>query len=326
MSAFQTPKWVHRHLENPILNASCIPYPATLVFNPAVIKYEDRYVMIFRNDYGNEQNKTLQGTNLGLAFSQDGVHFEVNDHPCLSWEDQEVTRLYDPRLTVLEGTPYLCFVIETRHGLCGGIAVVTDNFNNFQIKHITTPDNRNIVLFPEKIDGYYARLERPFPMYSRGGELFDIWISFSPDMIYWGRSKLVLATEQVPYANAKIGPGAPPIKTDEGWLVIFHAVDIDPNRRGTGWFGDWKKQYLAGAALLDLKDPSKVIAIARKPLLVPQTEYELDGYRGNTIFPTAAILEDNGEVKIYYGAGDTVIALATAKLNDIIDFVKNNGT
>jgi beta-1,4-mannooligosaccharide/beta-1,4-mannosyl-N-acetylglucosamine phosphorylase len=186
---------------------------------------------------------------------------------------------------------------------------------------ISTPDNRNMVLFPEKIGGMYVRLERPFPVYSRGGkERFDIWISDSPDLKYWGNSDLLLAVEDVPYANTKIGPAAPPVKTKKGWLTTFHAVDTDPARGKTGWEAAWKKRYTAGIMLLDLENPKRIIGLCKDPLLAPEAPYETSGgFRNNVIFPGGMILEDSGEVKIYYGAADTVTCLATADVDDLLN-------
>lgn len=212
----------------------------------------------------------------------------------------------------------MCFAVDTKHGIRGGIAT-TENFKTFDIKHMTAPDNRNMVLFPEKIDGKYVRLERPFTVYSRGGaDRFDIWISKSKDLVYWGESELLLAVEDVPFANDKIGPAAPPIKTEYGWLTTFHSVDIDQSRGKNGWENSWKKRYMAGIMLLDLKDPTKVIGMCKEPLLQPEARYEREGFRNDVIFPGGMILEDNGEVKIYYGAVDTVECLAMIHLNDLI--------
>jgi beta-1,4-mannooligosaccharide/beta-1,4-mannosyl-N-acetylglucosamine phosphorylase len=311
---------IKRHPSNPVLSAADVPYHATLVFNAGITKYQGRYVMVFRNDYGEHGTPRFQGTNNGLAFSSDGVNWEVQPEPCFDLEDDEVVRAYDPRLTVMDGRCYMCFAVDTRHGVCGGIAV-TDDFSSFEVLSLSTPDNRNMVLFPEKIGGMYVRLERPFPVYGRpgGGEQFDVWISDSPDLKYWGNSKLLLGGEHVPFANAKIGPGAPPVKTEKGWLTTFHAVDIDPDRGKNGWEPTWKKRYTIGIMLLDLENPYKVIGLAREPLLAPEASYETDGgFRNDVLFPGGMILEDSGEVKIYYGAADTVECLATAHVDDLI--------
>ncbi|WP_145946370.1 glycoside hydrolase family 130 protein [Paenibacillus sp. Y412MC10] len=313
---------IRRHPLNPVLDAARVPYPTALVFNAGVTKFNGRYVMVFRNDYGSPEEQTLEPhhtTDLGVAFSSDGIHWDVQSKPCLKLHDEEIVRAYDPRLTVIDGRCYMCFAVDTHHGIRGGIAV-TDDFIDFEILSLSTPDLRNMVLFPEKIRGNYVRLERPFTVYSRGGvDRFDMWISESPDLKYWGNSDLLLAVEQVPFANDKIGPAAPPIKTAKGWLTTFHAVDIDPARGKNGWEDAWKKRYTAGLMLLDLENPKKIAGMYREPLLAPESEYETDGgFRNNVIFPGGMVLEDDGEVKIYYGAADTVECLASAHIDDLL--------
>lgn len=313
---------IKRHPNNPILSKTDIPYEAECIFNAGICKYQGKYVMIFRNDYDYAGGTVFRGCSLGLAFSDDGIKWEVSPKPFLTkedFQDPEILRVYDPRLTVIDDTVYICFAMDTRHGIRGGIGYTTD-FSDFHIISLSVPDNRNMVLFPEKIGGLYCRLERPFPVYSRGGvDRFDIWMSFSPDLKFWGESKLILPVEDVPYANDKTGPAAPPVKTEKGWLTTFHAVDIDHTRGKNGWEDTWKKRYCAGIMLLDLEDPSKVLGVYKEPLLAPETDYEVnEGFRQNVIFPGGMILEDDGEVKIYYGAADTVECLATADVNDLI--------
>jgi beta-1,4-mannooligosaccharide/beta-1,4-mannosyl-N-acetylglucosamine phosphorylase len=317
-------RFIQRFHANPILSAKDVPYHATLIFNAGVAKFNGKYVMLFRNDYGSAETQTLEGTNIGLAFSDDGIHWDVQPQPCLQLQDQEIIRAYDPRLTILEGHCYICFAVDTRHGIRGGVAV-TDDFTRFQILSLSVPDNRNMVLFSQKIGGRYVRLERPFPVYSRSAsEQFDIWISDSPDLIYWGNSRLLLGAEDVPFANAKIGPAAPPIKTDQGWLTTFHAVDIDHARGKNGWEATWQKRYTAGIMLLDLENPARVRGLCKEPLLTPQSSYEVTGgFRNNVVFPGGMILEDNGEVKIYYGAADAVECLATAHVDDLLRLCLN---
>ena len=326
---------ITRYEHNPVLMSSQVPYASDLVFNAGVIRWQEKYAMVFRNDYGCtqpewERGKRFRGTNIGIAFSRDGIVWQVSEKPCFDILDPkcaalfdlpegEITRCYDPRLTVLDGEAYMTFAVDSRHGLRGGIAKTKD-LENFEVLSLSVPDNRNMVLFPEKIHGMYMRLERPMPVYSRGRDRFDIWLSESPDLIYWGRSTLLAGVEDFPYANDKIGPGAPPVKTKKGWLVFTHGVDRDDTRGKNGWENTWKKRYCAGMMLLDLENPRKVLGIYRQPLLAPETDYEIkNGFRTNVIFPTGAILEADGTVKIYYGASDTVIALATAKVDDLVD-------
>ena len=314
----------------PILQSSDLPYPSALVFNAGVIKYKGEYVMIFRNDYGTDkyayenEHRGFTGTSIGIARSKNGIDgwqidplpiFDSNDPN----KDPELKRFYDPRITEIDGKLYLCLAMDTRHGICGAIAELSPDLRSAKLISASVPENRNMVLFPEKINGEYVRLERPMPVYSRGRDRFDIWLSRSPDLVYWGRSALVLGVEDVPWANDKIGPTASPIKTEKGWLTVFHAVDRDDTRGKNGWEKTWPKRYTAGMMLLDLNDPSKVLSVYKEPLLVPDLPIETDeGFRENVIFPCAMLLEDSGEVKIYYGASDTCVCLATAQLDDLL--------
>ena len=323
-----------KKLQAPILTPADIPYESSQVYNAGITKFNGKYVMVFRNDYGRTkkdfdeyQAKGLGFPGgcricLGLAFSDDGVNWEVEPKPCFSIETDEIQRVYDPRLTVINGRCYMCFAVDTRHGVRGGIAV-TDDFDRFEILSMTVPDNRNMVLFPEKINDEFIRLERPFPVYGRddSNEAFDIWMSSSPDCKYWGDHSLLLGAEDVPFSNCKIGPAAPPVKTEKGWLTTIHAVK-KVDREIYAWHCGWNKIYYGGIMLLDLKDPSKIIGISDEPLLVPEYEYENIGMRGEVIFPGGMILEDSGEVKIYYGAADTVECLATARVDDLLAICK----
>ena len=309
---------VIKKLEKPVLTYKDIPYKAALIFNAGVAKIDGKYVMLFRNDYGDYEKQTLEGTNLGLAYSYDGINWKAESQPSFAIKDDEIRRIYDPRLTVIDSHCYLCFAMDTMHGVRGGIGT-TEDFKNLNILSLSAPDNRNMVLFPEKIDGKYVRLERPMPVYSRGRDRFDIWISKSPDLKYWGETEFVLGVEHVPFANDKVGPAAPPVKTKYGWLTTFHAVERDNGRGKHGWESCWQKIYYGGIMLLDLNDPSKVLGVYDKPLIAPELDFETTkGFRTDVIFPGGMILEDNGEVKIYYGASDTVECLATANVDDLV--------
>ena len=317
---------IKRYENNPVLSTKDIPYDASLIFNAGVAKYNGKYVMIFRDDMGFSEGHGLfedfKGTHLGLATSDDGIKWDVSPKPFMSQDEMttdEIRRFYDPRLTNIDGELYMCFAVDTAHGILGGISKLNETLDGMEILSMSAPDNRNMVLFPEKIGGLYTRLERPMPVYSRGRDRFDLWMSQSPDLKFWGNTQIVLGVEDVPYANDKIGPAAPPIKTEKGWLTTFHAVDIDPKRGKNGWQPEWTKRYTAGIMLLDLEDPSKVIGMSKEPLIAPEVPYETDeGFREQVIFPGAMLLEDSGEVKIYYGAADTVECLATANVDDLI--------
>ena len=324
-----------RYPGNPVLRGTDAPYLSTLLFNAGVVRFGGRYVMLFRNDYGRWGDPQFDGTNLGLAYSNDGLKWEVQPRPCITLEyareliqplmphrdaSVELRRFYDPRLTVIDGRAHLCFAIDTEHGVHGGVAV-TEDFERFEVLSMSNPDNRNMVLFPETIGGEYVRLERPMPVYSRGGkDRFDLWASRSPDLRYWGSPRLVLGVEDVPFADDKVGPAAPPLRTERGWLTTFHAVTLHPERGKNGWGGRWQKVYTAGLMLLDLEDPSSVVAVAPTPLLAPEADYETEGFRNDVIFPGGMVQRDDGEVLIYYGAADTVECVASAALDDLVRF------
>lgn len=333
---------IRRHAANPVLSARDVPYPAELVFNAGVIRHQGRYVTIFRNDYGatradfedfhagRRRDYPRLRTNLGLATSPDGVRWTVAPEPlagsdpasfarAAGLDPAEVVRVYDPRLTVIDGRPHLCLACDTRHGVRGAIVRTDDAFGNWEVMDLTVPDNRNMVLFPQTIGGQYVRLERPFPVYSRGRDRFDIWLSRSPDLRFWGGSALVLGVEDVPFADDKLGPAAPPVLTERGWLVVFHAVDRDDTRGRNGWEDKWTKRYTAGVMLLDRDDPAKVLGMSKDPLIAPEAPYELaGGFRDHVIFPCGLIVEPDGEAKIWYGAGDAVIALATCHVDELL--------
>ena len=329
-----------KKLDAPILTKDDIPYEATLIFNAGVAKIGGKYVMVFRNDYGTtrekfeNEKKNFTGTSVGVAISDNGIDgWRVMPRPIIDYNRQEgicvignteekypeIRRLYDPRITVIDGVAYLCLAMDTYHGVRGCIAKLSEDLESYEIISASAPDNRNMVLFPEKIGGYYVRLERPFSSYERSGAHFDLWISKSPDLKFWGESELLLGSERVTFANDKIGPAAPPVKTKAGWLTLFHAVDVDKSRSQSEWQKDWWKRYSAGIMLLDLDDPSKIIGMYDKPLIAPELPFESnEGFRQNVIFPGGMILEDDGEVKIYYGAADTVECLATANVDELI--------
>lgn len=327
MATYSTDKFITRR--GIVLRPEDVPYKASLTFNAGVIKTQDRYVMIFRNDYdlspqvfedfyAGRGDRTHGHTNMGLALSEDGVHFQVEPEPVFGWETDHIGRMYDPRLTDLGNGEYgLCFAMDTwRDGTLGGIAVTRD-FHHFEIKSASLPENRNMVLFPEKIGGRYIRLERPF---RRNLAQSSIWISRSPDLVYWGESKPLLSAREVKYCNHKIGPGTPPIKTPAGWLVLFHAVnEVDHDL--PSWHRNWRRVYYTGAMLLDPDDPSKVIAVAQKPLLAPEAPFEQTGYRGFAIFATGLVREPDDSLKLYYSAGDMFVCLAESSVRKLLDFI-----
>jgi beta-1,4-mannooligosaccharide/beta-1,4-mannosyl-N-acetylglucosamine phosphorylase len=313
----KTKPCIRRCPQNPVLSPDQVPYACSLAFNAGVTFHGGRYIMVFRNDIADRPGGRVVDHNLGLAYSADGIHWDVEPEPINADDAHPLRHVSDPRLHVLDGRFFLTFSIG-RRGVCGGLAV-SDNLRDWKVLSISTPDNRNMVLFPERFDGKLLRLERPFAGYLRPGDRFDVWMSASPDGRYWGEEKLVITCDQLPWTNDKIGPGAPPLKTDQGWLALLHAVDRDDSgARAWGWEGNWAKRYTIGLALLDLEEPWKVTGYCREPLMVPELPYETEGYRPHVLFPTGNVLNADGEVKIFYGAADTVMALATCRVEDLL--------
>jgi beta-1,4-mannooligosaccharide/beta-1,4-mannosyl-N-acetylglucosamine phosphorylase len=174
------------------------------------------------------------------------------------------------------------------------------------------PFNRNGVLFPEKVNGKYLMLSRPS---DTGNTPFgNIYLSESPDLLYWGNHKLLMKNFHANnyWERIKIGAGPAPIKTDEGWILIYHGVQATCN----GF------TYSMGVALLDLEDPSKVLYRGNRYLLTPEKDYERTGFTDNVCFPTAALVDDEGHVSIYYGVADTNMAIACTTVDKLLEFVK----
>lgn len=306
--------------ENPVLTAKQCPYPAELVFNAGVIVRGGVYYMVFRNDRDYISGTRFRHMDLGMASSRDGIHFSVYEKPVFvidELNDPEIMRLYDVRLTELEGRIFATMAVETHHGLRAGIGE-TEDFIHLRMVSQSLPDNRNIVLFPRRIGGMYVRMERPFTFTNPGN--YDIWLSRSPDLRYWGDSTLLLRHEDVKLANAKIGPGTPPIWTSSGWLSIIHAVDVDSARGKNGYEPTWCKRYCAYALLLDLDDPTKVLGISPDPVLAPRARYEVaEGFRYNVVFPMALIQTGEDTVRLYYGAADACMAMAEGSISALVD-------
>jgi predicted GH43/DUF377 family glycosyl hydrolase len=297
---------VKRYEKNPILTADDMPFACSGIYNSGVIKFDGKYLMLCRVESIDISNYFTP------AISEDGYHFKVSKKPISLPKDEEFKRyteemMYDPRITEIDGVYYVCFAAHSSYGVRIGM-LKTKDFEKFDsCGFISEPDNRNGVLFPEKIGGLYARLDRPI----LPGDHGDIWISYSPDLIFWGKSKCVFKRgAHGHWYWQKIGAGAAPIKTKKGWLEIWHGVHV---------MAGYQYVYHLGAMLLDLNDPSKVVARAKAPILSPREPYERSGLTSNVVFTSGAILEEDGEVKIYYGGADTVQCVATARLEDLIE-------
>ena len=333
-----------RHPENPIVTPGLYPWRMATVFNPGVL-YDDGRFYMYERAAG--QLRPFHCT-IGMLESEDGVHFtHVTDQPVFTPEmaGSKYGSVQDPRVVKIEGVYYMTYAFRpyawNSHptgvgvpesfepsfpGFSGrseenmtrsGIAVSTDRLH---WRHYSWPtpaelDDRDVILFPEKIGGKYALLRRPLqfvgPEY--GTEHPGIWVCFSDDLEAWSEPKLVIKPEFA-WEDNRIGGSTPPIKTDQGWLVLYHGVDNqDPRVR--------RVCYRLGAMMLDLEDPTKVLARTSRPIMEPETYYERFGlYIPNVIFPTANVVV-GGLLYLYYGVCDTAIALATVPLDELVEHV-----
>jgi len=292
----------HRWEGNPILGAEDVPYRCNTVFNGTVAKVGSEYLLLLRIE--GQQGYSF----FGLARSPDGFHFEVEEHPVLFPAREGEFCIYesmgieDPRATFIEDSYLVAYTAYSGYGTRIAIAR-TQDFRRFERLALSSgPGNKDGVLFPERIDGKYVRLDRPI-----GLDVGSIWISYSQDLHSWGHSRVLLTPRPGYWDSYRVGASIPPIRTARGWLEIYHGTQMTASG----------PIYRAGAALLDLDDPSRVIARCSVPLLSPREDYERIGDVGNVVFPCGAIVED-GEIRMYYGAADTYLCVATASLDDVI--------
>lgn len=295
---------IKRYEGNPILAKKDIPYPVETVHNAAVAKYDNKYIMLFRSHL--RTGRSI----IGIAESADGYKFISKDKPFMTpakdgiFAEYEEYGVEDPRITFIGNEYLITYSAYSRHGVRIGLAKTKDFDDIERFSLITEADYRNCVIFPEKINGLYARLDRPHSEISP----WAIWITYSPDLKFWGESKVVMKPEKYHWDEMKIGPGAPPIKTDKGWLSIYHGVF--PTMDGS--------VYRLGVALHDLKDPSRLLGIGDSWILQPEDPWEVTGYVHNVVFSCAAIPEPDGAVKIYWGGADTVMCVGTAFISDLV--------
>ncbi len=297
-----------RYDGNPIIDRNCTP-TSNSVMNSSVVKYGDEYRGVFRVD---DQRRRMM---LHSGKSVDGINWDIAPEPiewhCAKPEIAEFVYGYDPRIVALDGRHYVTWC-HGYHGPSIGLGV-TDDFETFeQLEVILPPFNRNAVLFPRKINGEYVMLHRPS---DNGHTPFgDIFLAYSPDLIYWGKHRWVM-TPQEGWESTKIGAGPVPIETDEGWVMIYHGVLTSCN----GFV------YAAGCAILDLDEPWKVLYRSKRYILAPTELYECVGDTPNVVFPVAAVHDEpTDELRVYYGAADTCVGLATTTLSDLIAFTKEN--
>lgn len=342
---------VERLKENPIITPQDVPpsrpdYEVVGAFNPGAIEYNGEILLLLRvaerpkdkaaneqvapilnpdtgqielfrvrNDdpnitsipdarsfYYNDVMFLTSISHLRLARSKDGIHFDIEPQPAVFPERYyETFGLEDPRITRIEDTFYITYKVVSDKGICTGL-LTTEDFKTYH-RHgiIFCPENLDVVLFPEKIDGQYWALTRPVPRYigPRG-----VWIASSPDGVHWGNHQPLILPREGLFDSGKTGGSCVPIKTDKGWAEIYHGSDT-------------LDRYSLAVALLDLQDPTQVIARSNHPLMQPEAPYELHGFYGNVVFACGAVQRPDNSILLYYGASDESTAAAVLQIDDL---------
>lgn len=312
-----------RSSDNPILTTRDIPpmppdiVDPSSVFNPGAVRWGDRYMLMLRVQTRGRR------TYLVMAESLNGREFDVWPGPVhihgLESAGETIYHVYDPRITAIDDAFLVMFAADTDSGCRLGTARTTD-FRHFELVGLGEhPDIRNGVIFPERIQGRYLRLDRPNRSTRPDGPTSgdEIVLSESDDLIGWRPVDTVMRGRPR-YWDERIGPGPPPVRTRHGWLLVYHGIATH--------FAS-SNIYQAGVALLDLDDPSRLIRRSRDNVLEPRKLYELVGQVPNVVFPTGLIAEDaddegfagdDSRVLVYYGAADTSVCLATCTVGDLL--------
>lgn len=241
------------------------------------------------------------------AISEDGLTFKISDRPTLSGSGRyETYGIEDVRITQLDGWYYLTYTGVSRVGVGTNIARTKD-FQNFEkLGVMFGPDNKDIALFPEKIGGRYYTLHRPALKHL--GEL-SIWLASSDNLLDWGRHEALISPRKGYWDSERVGAGASPIKTSEGWLELYHA-------------SDHRTRYCTGALLLDLEQPWKIIARSEDPFLYPAAPYETGGFMPNVVFHNGFIETGDGNLDLFYGGADEITCGASVSIQDILSTLK----
>lgn len=331
-----------KYENNPILkpNPNC-QWENFCVLNPGVVFDEKRekFVMLYRAA-GDDKEHLIR---FGLAESDDGINFtRCGKEPAMDVNRTEPDGgcIEDPRIVEIDGVYYITYAARAfftgKYWLCYedyikeygepkkyaesvphfakknstvSYLAMTEDFKYYKrLGRITDSryDDRDVVLFPERINGKYVKLSRPkFPEGKNADcKMPSVWITFSDDLLEWGEPQLLFTGEQW-WETERIGAGCPPIRTDKGWLLIYHGVAAD-------------QEYRVGFVLLDINQPSRILARTKDFVMEPEYDYEKNGLYNGCVFPTGCVLK-NDILYIYYGCADKYIALATVSLTEVFE-------
>jgi predicted GH43/DUF377 family glycosyl hydrolase len=245
-------------------------------------------------------------SHLRIARSTDGKHFTFDPTPAIFPETPyEAFGCEDPRITEIDGTYYITYTAVSADGVAVAMASTPD-FVTFE-RHglIFPPTQKDVCIFPEKVRGRYVCRHRP------GGSEFNppsIWTGYSPDLVNWGEHQVTLVPREGSWESQRVGCGAPPIRTSEGWLEIYHGSDGE--------------RYCLGAMLSDLEYPERLLTRSTSPVMVPELPYELTGVFNQCVFTNGQTVDPDGTITVYYGAADRICAAAVTTIDDMIAAAK----
>ena len=290
--------------QNPIISPTDLPFRESSVLNPGATEQDDEVVLILRVE------DCTGCSNLHVARSKDGAtDWKIEKNPILRYGEPEWRYeewgCEDARITYIskEKRWYITYTAYSSNGAAVALARTDDLVQAERIGLIFSPNNKDAVLFPRKFDGRWAVLHRP-----DAGGIEHIWSAYSPDLVHWGEPHCVVPElGGAAWDGVKVGAGPPPILTKYGWLLIYHGVKA---------YGS-QLVYRAGVAMLDKDRPHKVVARSPNWIFQAEAQYELSGLVPNVVFPTGLLLRGD-ELWMYYGAADTCVCLATAKLDNIL--------
>jgi predicted GH43/DUF377 family glycosyl hydrolase len=298
---------LHRWEGNPVITTDALNFRCASIFNAGVVFVGGEVLLLLTI-------QSLEGAYaIYPARSGDGKNFIVDDQPILAPITNGPDAVYeklgilDARITNFSGEYFICYDALSLHGYRLGLAKTTDFDTIERIGLISEPDTKSGVIFPDKINGHYARLGRPW----EGG---SIWISYSNDLLYWGNSDIVMTPRSGYWDCDRIGTATPPIGTESGWLIIYYGV----KRTSAG------PLFRLGAAVLDKKNPGHVLGRTNVPILSPREDYERIGDMPNLVYSCGAILKPDRTLHLYYGASSSCIALGTTTVDELLSVCLNN--
>jgi predicted GH43/DUF377 family glycosyl hydrolase len=332
-----------KHPQNPILKPNKEnDWENLVVCNPGAW-YENGIFYLLYRAAGDDEEHTIS---LGLATSTDGINFErVSDKPVFgpSIDGPDMGGIEDPRIVKFDNDFYVTYAyrpfapgrywtfehdevrlpeagedapIVYKNNIANSGLVQTKDFESWRrLGRMTETnlDNRDVILFPEKINGKFALLHRPKEWVGEefGCEFPSIWLTYSNDLMVWNQPSTLLLSGRTGTWEEKLGGGTPPLKTKDGWLLIYHGIE----NGGCGY-------YRTGVALLDLYDPGKIIARNPDWIMEPQHDYELEGFYKGCVFPTGNVIVDD-TLYVYYGGADKYVGLATCSVSELLNHLKS---